>query len=48
MDSKGKKTQYKLELEYLGQNRIDNCYPIKSFIDEGTKITFHSDIQYLQ
>ena len=35
--------QYKLELEYLGPDRDDNCYPIKSFIDEGAIITFHSD-----
>ena len=36
-------TQFKLELSYLGDERAENCYPIKSFIDEGAKITFHSD-----
>ena len=36
-------SQYKLELAYLGSDRAENCYPIKSFIDEGAKITFHSD-----
>ena len=36
-------TQYGLELAYLGPDRADNCYPIKSFIDEGAKIAFHSD-----
>ena len=36
-------TQFKLELAYLGDERAENCYPIKSFIDEGAKITFHSD-----
>ena len=35
--------QYHLEVSYLGQERADNCYPIKSFLDEGTKIVFHSD-----
>ena len=37
------KTQFKLELEYLGSQRAENCYPIKSFLDEGATITFHSD-----
>ena len=36
-------TQYDLELSYLGEDRAENCYPIKSFLDEGAKITFHSD-----
>jgi len=36
-------TQYKLELAYLGYDRAENCYPIKSFLDEGAKIAFHSD-----
>ncbi len=35
--------QYDLEVAYLGEDRAENCYPIKSFIDEGAKITFHSD-----
>ena len=34
---------YKLDVEYLGEERADNVYPIKSFLDEGAKITFHSD-----
>ncbi len=37
------KIHYKHELMYLGERRAENCYPIKSFIDEGAKITFHSD-----
>ncbi len=31
------------EVDYLGQERSDNAYPIKSFIDNGAKIVFHSD-----
>ena len=37
------KSYGKLELEYLGPDREGNCYPIKSFLDAGAKITFHSD-----
>lgn len=31
------------EIRYIGQERYDNVYPIKSFIDEGATIVFHSD-----
>lgn len=31
------------ELAYIGQERSDDSYPIKSFVDCGAKIVFHSD-----
>lgn len=31
------------EIAYIGQERFDNNYPIKSFVDSGAKIVFHSD-----
>ena len=33
----------KKEMEYLGPDRDEDSYPIKSFLDEGAKITLHSD-----
>ena len=34
---------YQLEVEYVGQELADNCYPIKSFYDAGANVVFHSD-----
>ena len=31
------------EVSYLGQQRADNAYPVKSFFDRGCKAAFHSD-----
>lgn len=31
------------EIIYIGKERSDNTYPIKSFVDAGAKIAFHSD-----
>lgn len=31
------------ERVYIGRERSDNTYPIKSFVDAGAKIAFHSD-----
>lgn len=31
------------EIEYIGQERFDNNYPIKSFVDKNATIVFHSD-----
>lgn len=31
------------EIAYIGQERFDNNYPIKSFVDAGATIVFHSD-----
>lgn len=34
---------YQQTIEYLGQERAWNSYPVKSFIDAGARITFHTD-----
>lgn len=34
---------YEQECRYIGKQRNDSVYPIKSFIDAGATITFHSD-----
>ena len=31
------------EIQYIGQERFDNNYPIKSFVDQNATIVFHSD-----
>lgn len=31
------------EVQYIGQERYDNTYPIKSFVDKGATIVFHTD-----
>ena len=36
-------TYFKLEIQYLGEDRAYNAYPIKSFEDVGATICFHSD-----
>ncbi|MBQ0064125.1 MAG: amidohydrolase, partial [Firmicutes bacterium] len=34
---------FKQELEYVGSERAESAYPIKSFIDAGTTYAFHTD-----
>ncbi len=31
------------EMEYVGKKRAENAYPIKSFIDAGANVAFHTD-----
>ena len=35
--------EYELEASYVGQEHVDNCYPIRSFYDAGACVVFHSD-----
>lgn len=37
------KGEYDNEVKYVGKEKADKAYPIKSFIDAGAKIAFHSD-----
>lgn len=34
---------YEQECDYIGKDRNDSVYPIKSFVNTGAKIVFHSD-----
>ncbi len=37
------KIYYPMEVDYLGKERADHTYPIKSFLDQNTTIIFHTD-----
>lgn len=36
------------ETEYIGEDRLENAYPIKSFIEKGATIAFHTDFPVSQ